>query len=209
MAYGHDPTNGDPAPQGNWQTIIHRDLKPENVFLALPRTPDDGDIPELRLGDWGISVPEQYDALENPKAMLGAGTLGRMAPEQHFLSQDIAPVYPLPSWTNVWNVGRIMLALVELYPETPREVHYQHPQDGQVTLGPNDRENRVFYGEELFELIELCIERDPRNRITADNLLRSIREERTNDPPHSEEEHVGLEYDDELVWGLYQGEGQE
>jgi serine/threonine protein kinase len=133
MKYGYNPLNGDPAPEGKWHTILHRDLKPDNIFLSIPRTPDGDGIPGLKIGDWGIAVPEDYDTLENPTRMLGAGTVGWKAPEQHILSLGFDPSYKLSSATNVWSMGRIMLVLVELYPSTPAEVHYRHSQKGEVS----------------------------------------------------------------------------
>jgi serine/threonine protein kinase len=198
MAYGYNPINGDPKPTGDWQTIIHRDLKPDNIFLSLPRT---GDVPELKIADFGISVPEQYDALENPGRMRGAGSLGWQAPEQHLLSEGVNPIYALSSATNVWGVGRIMLALLELHPEIPDEVHYGQSQKGRVTPGPELHENRKFYGEVLCDLIDECIERIPRDRPTAEDLLKSIRRARAGDPPNPDDDYVALEYDEELRWG--------
>lgn len=114
MAYGCNPLDGNSVHE-HWQPIIHRDLKPENVFLALPVK----DIPVLKLGDFGIAVPEKYEALSNPMGMLGAGTKGWRAPEQALSSGGIEPIFPLSSATNVWSIGRIMLALVELLPQEP------------------------------------------------------------------------------------------
>lgn len=60
--------------------VVHRDLKPSNVFLLAGAT---GDIPEVRLLDFGISKmldDTDEDPLTRADAVLG--TIGYMAPEQ-------------------------------------------------------------------------------------------------------------------------------
>jgi hypothetical protein len=94
-----------------------------------------------------------------------------------------------------------MLALLELHPEIPDEVHYGQSQKGRVIPGPELHENRKFYGEVLCDLIDECIERIPRDRPTAEDLLKSIRRGRAGDPPNPEDDYVELEYDEELRWG--------
>jgi len=188
MAYGCNPLDGNSVHE-HWQPIIHRDLKPENVFLALPVK----DIPVLRLGDFGIAVPEKYEALSNPMGMLGAGTKGWRAPEQALSSGGIEPIFPLSSATNVWSIGRIMLALVELYPRNPPEIDYSQPQKGRVERSPKEDELREFYGTKLLDLIDMCIESRADYRITAEDLLEQVRKYRKAALPHPGD-NVELEY---------------
>jgi serine/threonine protein kinase len=194
MAYGYVLVDGNLAPQEDWQIIIHRDLKPENVFLGLL---DERGIPVL---NFGIDVPEEYYALENPTGMLGAGTSGWKAPEQSIHSRRIEPSHRLSSATNVWSIGRIMLALVELSPRAPPEVDCSQSQEGQVSRSEKHDEHCDFYGENMCNLIDMCIEPQPPTRILAGDLLKRIREDRKLEPPHSEEEVFALGYEADLKW---------
>ena len=130
MEHGHDPLDPTSPLREDWQTVIHRDLKLYNIFLGLPRTPGKRGIPELKVGDFGLAIPHDYE--ENPGKMVGFGTDAWKAPEQ----TDNALKHKLSSATNVWAMGRIVLALVELSAPRPAPVLYGEFHQGRVQHAP-------------------------------------------------------------------------
>lgn len=191
MAHGHDPLDPASLPREDRQTVIHRDLKPENIFLGLPRTPGKRGIPELKVGDFGLAIPHDYD--KNPHDMVGVGTENWRAPEQH----KNAIKHKLSSASDIWALGRIMLALLELL--TPEPVYYSKLYNCQVKQAQGKHGRLKFYGEKLYGLIESCLRPLPNDRITASDLLKSIRE-------HLDGEDGGrltwLEEDDSLQYAV-------
>jgi serine/threonine protein kinase len=204
IAYGRDPLDPASVPL-NWQTLVHRDVKPHNVFLGLPRTPGERGIPELKLGDFGLAVPHNYPAMRNPRDMVQEGTQGWRAPEHNLRAIHLQPTYPLSSATDIWAIGRIMLALVELSHPRPLNVLYGEPHDAQIWHAPGKDERLTFYGDRLYELIESCLLPVPDERITASDLLEDIREYLDDNlggrPPRLEEGDI-LEYNADMEWAV-------
>jgi serine/threonine protein kinase len=209
MAHGHNPLDPTANVRDGWETIIHRDLKPPNIFLGLPRTTGERGIPELKCADFGIAVPYNYAHMKNPQGMLDNGTVGWRAPEHSERIGLNNPAHKLSSATNVWGMGRIMLALIELLHKRNNEVNYcEH--EGQVQHAPGKEERLEFYGAKLYELIERCLGPGPRDRITATGLLKSIRENLDDDhggrPAQLEVGDI-LEYAADIKWAVERKEG--
>lgn len=166
----------------DWQVIVHRDLKPSNIFLSLPLASNGGDIPIVKVGDFGISVPEDYEALENPYGMVGAGTRGWKAPEFHrYYGDDDVPHHPLTSATDVWAIGRIMLALIELTPGVGKfkqlpDVQYNDDANGEVVHSKERPHLVKRYGKRMYELVDRCLRPQPDDRISADKLYKEIKQ---------------------------------
>lgn len=122
--------------------LVHRDVKPANLLLQ----PTDGDLPHLRLGDFGVAAPiEDARFTTVPGAI---GTEGYMAPEQ------ARGALPDPS-QDLYSVGRVGLQLITgLTPE----------RQGGIGSGP------------LRPLLERLLVVDPAQRLaSADAALRLLR----------------------------------
>jgi serine/threonine protein kinase len=90
--------------------VIHRDLKPENVLLS--KVPAAGEVPEVRVTDFGIA--KVYGGVGGNLTKVGAfvGTPQYAAPEQ-FEGRE-----PIPA-TDVYALGAVLYFLVTLRPVVP------------------------------------------------------------------------------------------
>ena len=173
MKHGYNPLDEDTSAPLDWKEIIHRDLKPGNVFLAAPLAKTSRGIPVCKIGDFGLSVPREYEPLPNPDKMRRAGTPGWKAPEYHTYAEDNDFGHELSSATDIWAIGRIMLAFMELRTATPPRVRYDDNDEGRVIVDVK-AELVAKYGEELYGLVESCLEPRPEDRINAQQLLRRV-----------------------------------
>jgi serine/threonine protein kinase len=202
MAYGYNPLDKDADEPEEWAEIIHRDFKPSNVFLAAPLAKTGRGIPVCKVGDFGLAVPRHYEPLDNPEGMWYSGTPGWKAPEYNPYPQSFEPFHDLSSATDVWAIGRTMLALMELPNKTPPTIRYDHDDEGRVVVGAK-AQLVATYGEELYTLVEKCLERIPGDRIKARDFLRAIDKQFSNPlvtlPLELREEDV-LEHSQESRW---------
>lgn len=208
MELGLNPTSDTDEGLSNWMDIIHRDLKPNNIFLAAPLASTGRGIPVCKVGDFGSAVPFGFEPLPNPQVMCRAGTKGWRAPEQQQYPETDDP-YELCSRTNIWAIGRIMLALIELtpgsWPARLPDVRYDDEKKGEVIHCEMKDQLQAIYGEELYRLVERCLPPVPDHRITAEELLqttqRQVKRLFNNAPPELGEGDV-LEYARDLRWGI-------
>lgn len=174
MESGHNPLDPSSHEPDDWDEIIHRDLRPSNVFLAAPLAESSRGIPLCKLGDFGITVPRDYEPLSNPEDMRGAGTTGWKAPECNSYPADPEHNHELTSATDIWAIGRIMLALMGLPTRTPLPtIRYDDDDEGHVIV-EEKAQLAATYGVELYDLVEKCLEPIPDGRIKAQALLRAI-----------------------------------
>lgn len=174
MAYGYNPLDPSSHEPDDWDEIIHRDLKPRNIFLAAPVAETGRGIPVCKVGDFGISVPRDYEPLSNPEDMQNAGTPGWKAPECNPYPADSEHNHELSSATDVWAIGRIMLALMELPVKFPLpKIRYYDEDEGHVIV-KEKAQLAATYGVGLYNLVEKCLEPIPDDRIAAQDLLRAI-----------------------------------
>ena len=174
MESGYNPLNNYRRAPDDWQEIIHRDIKPHNIFLAAPLAESGRGIPVCKVGDFGLTVPREYEPLSNPQGMWRSGSRGWKAPEYNPYAEDSEHWHELTSATDIWAIGRIMLALMELPIRTPPpQVRYDDENDGNVVVEARDQ-LVATYGEELYGLVEKCLQPEPDERIKAQNLLRAI-----------------------------------
>jgi len=202
MESGYNPLSNDYRAADDWEEIIHRDLKPSNIFLAAPLANTSRGIPVCKLGDFGLAVPREYEPLGNPEGMRGAGTPGWKAPEFNRYPQDLEVNHELSSATDIWAIGRVILALMELPTGRLPVVRYDGENEGRVDVQAKSQ-LVATYGEDLCGLVEKCLEPTPEDRIRAQNLLRAIDRQINNLPvtlPLELEDGDVLEYAQELRW---------
>ncbi|MEU6380276.1 serine/threonine-protein kinase [Streptomyces sp. NPDC046909] len=137
--------------------VVHRDLKPANVMLA-----DDGP----RVIDFGISRATEFaasDVLTQTGRVMGTPPF--MSPEQFSAPQDVGPA------ADIFSLGAVVA-----YAASGRG-----PFDSP---SPYETAIRVVEGTpelddvpaELLPFIRLCLEKHPKSRPTADELLRLLRD---------------------------------
>ncbi|EFL32124.1 serine/threonine protein kinase [Streptomyces viridochromogenes DSM 40736] len=144
--------------------VVHRDLKPANVMLA-----DDGP----RVIDFGISRAAEFaaaDVLTQTGRVMGTPPF--MSPEQFASPQEVGPA------ADVFSLGSVLA-----YAAT-RRGPFDSPSPYETAL-------RVVEGEpdlsgvpdELLPLLRLCLEKHPKSRVTADELLTLLGDGHTPAPP--------------------------
>ncbi|MFF7307515.1 PQQ-binding-like beta-propeller repeat protein [Streptomyces sp. NPDC008137] len=137
--------------------VVHRDLKPANVMLA-----EDGP----RVIDFGISRAAEFaaaDVLTQTGRVMGTPPF--MSPEQFSAPQDVGPA------ADIFSLGSVLA-----YAATRRG-----PFDSP---SPYETAVRVVEGEpaldgvpdELLPFVRLCLEKHPKSRVTADELLTLLRD---------------------------------
>ena len=207
MELGHDPTDSAAVEPPQWVEIVHRDIKPSNIFLAAPISKTDRGIPVCKLGDFGSAVPMEFDPLPNPEVMCRAGTKGWRAPEQQSYF-DSEYRQELSSATNVWEIGRVMLALIELthgFEQDLQNVRYDDDNAGEVLRSESEPQLRGLYGDELYDLVERCLQPMPLDRISAENLLQATQRQTKrlfeDQPPQMFDDDI-LEFSGDIRWGV-------
>ncbi|NNN33128.1 PQQ-binding-like beta-propeller repeat protein [Streptomyces sp. S3(2020)] len=137
--------------------VVHRDLKPANVMLA-----DDGP----RVIDFGISRATEFaasDVLTQTGRVMGTPPF--MSPEQFSAPQDVGPaadIFSLGAVVAFAASGRGPFDSPSPYETAIRVVEGTPELDGVPA--------------ELLPFIRLCLEKEPKSRATADELLRLLRD---------------------------------
>ncbi|KAF1836253.1 kinase-like protein [Decorospora gaudefroyi] len=175
-----------------WKPLMHNDLHVGNVMLG--RDPDNPEWPHIVLVDFGRTFydlhPDRTPAThsieetDNPLIYRIPRDDGRYPPETQFSHQHFTPI---TSWADVWSIGAIMFAIISHhYPaggpllENVPEGIYQ-----LFNSGPFDRDRQLLKGQDypvacerygaypgstLFDWVRRCLEYDPQERPTLDEL---------------------------------------
>lgn len=152
--------------------VVHRDLKPTNIMIV-----GDYNVTELKVTDFGIAKmagAEMDEAIEGGEASLSTsktalGAIPYMAPE----AIEAPDTVGLPA--DIWSVGAIILHI--LYGEYPYGSGLKAITK-ITTNAPIDTPNFVLsksqfrpLSEELIKIASSCLQSDPANRPTADQLV--------------------------------------
>ncbi|MCJ1397942.1 hypothetical protein MMC11_001138 [Xylographa trunciseda] len=98
LAYIHHGHGQTDIPKHNWSPIIHLDIKPENIFLQWrPGCDTTRDYPDLKIGDFGLSVVVN-ELRDEPPYVFHAGTHAWKPPEQPLVTMK----------TDVWSLGAVI-----------------------------------------------------------------------------------------------------
>ncbi|MDQ0601746.1 serine/threonine protein kinase/outer membrane protein assembly factor BamB [Streptomyces canus] len=136
--------------------VVHRDLKPANVMLA-----DDGP----RVIDFGISRATEFaasDVLTQTGRVMGTPPF--MSPEQFSAPQDVGPA------ADIFSLG----AVVAFAASGRGPFDSPSPYETAIRVVEGDPELDDVPAE-LLPFIRLCLEKEPKSRPTADELLRLLR----------------------------------
>ena len=139
--------------------IIHRDIKPGNVLISP------GPVPAARLTDFGIARSVDGRSLTSAGELLGTA---------HYLSPELAMGGPVGPPSDIYSLG--LLAHEMLTGQKPFDrgapiatalAQVQEPPPPLPAGVPAD----------LVELVMSCLAKDPDQRPTADELVRSLEAE--------------------------------
>jgi len=152
--------------------VIHRDLKPSNVMIAGGVS-----IDEIKITDFGISKMVQGEIEEAVKGgeetITGnttmAGALPYMSPEM------IEDPHTVDKASDIWSLGAIIFEL--LSGEKPFGTGYKavkrimlDPPPGKPAHIANNAQFEEL-GDELYDIILLCLNKNPSERPTSDALV--------------------------------------
>ncbi len=136
--------------------IVHRDLKPDNVLLDLV----DG-RPDTRLTDFGIARVLNTPALTTPNAVVGT---------PHYMSPEAFHGAAAGPATDVYALGVLLYELVCGRPPYDSD---SVPDLMRRHLEGNP-ERRPGIPDALWEVITSCLQREPRLRPTAAELVTEL-----------------------------------
>ncbi|MFF4268844.1 protein kinase [Streptomyces sp. NPDC001536] len=137
--------------------VVHRDLKPANVMLA-----DDGP----RVIDFGISRATEFaasDVLTQTGRVMGTPPF--MSPEQFSAPQDVGPA------ADIFSLGAVVAFAAS--GRGPFDSPSPYETAIRVVEGTPELDD---VPAELLPFIRLCLEKEPKSRPTADELLRLLKD---------------------------------
>ncbi|EAR96108.2 Serine/Threonine kinase domain protein (macronuclear) [Tetrahymena thermophila SB210] len=128
--------------------IIHRDLKPENILVAYQ-----DNVYVLKITDFGISSQDELTKSQ-------VGTVNYMAPE-------IIRSQQYDKSVDIWSFGCIAYEIIT------NEQLFQAQSQFEVArkIINFQYQSKHFINQDLFEIIEQCLQVDQNKRITSDAIL--------------------------------------
>ncbi|MCJ1382715.1 hypothetical protein MMC17_005828 [Xylographa soralifera] len=161
LAYIHHGHGQTAVPKHKWRPVIHADIKPENIFLQWrPGCNLDTDYPDLKIGDFGLSIIVN-ERTDEPPYSYPAGTHGWKPPEQ-----------PLVTFAaDVWSLGAVIHYLC--HGREPVE----YPASGRNPITASIREVIPigrYYSRSLVYWFDQVLEKDPVKRIDSAILADSL-----------------------------------
>jgi eukaryotic-like serine/threonine-protein kinase len=157
--------------------VIHRDLKPSNIMFA-----GEFNLSEIKITDFGIAKmaeEEIVNAVEGGESSTSAsatvmGALPYMAPEM------IREARKAGKPSDVWALGAMMYELLSgQKPFGFGLTVIRNILEDPAPQKPKFIDEKLQFqslGNELYSLILECLDKDPENRPTADNLVQRCEE---------------------------------
>jgi serine/threonine protein kinase len=185
-------------------TVVHGDLKPSNIMVVGL----DG-LAGVKITDFGIAKmaeEELAEAVDGTESSLTAsqtaiGALPYMAPEM------IKSVKKAGMPADIWSLGALAFELIS--GEKPFGVGYRAVPailEGKVSPLPTSIKSHAQFkptGEEVYKLIQACLQVNPAERPTADELVRRCEKLCY---PNAEREFGTVAKFDNKYWGFIAAE---
>jgi len=145
---------------------VHRDIKSNNVLLEVDADLDR--IKEIRLCDFGVSKTLS----ENVVASTFTGTDLWVAPEVFDVHFGEATEYD--EKCDIWSFGMVLVEMVTLRPPYSGLSKQQATKNIRNGIPPDLNIDGVIVDEEIQNLIWSCLKKNPKERLTAEEILDAV-----------------------------------
>ncbi|MCJ1284267.1 hypothetical protein MMC26_003598 [Xylographa opegraphella] len=160
LAYIHHGRSQTAVPKYMWRSVIHADIKPENIFLQWrPGSNPDTDYPDIKLGDFGLSLIVEEHILGLP-FIYSPGTDSWRPPEQPWISFE----------ADVWSLGAVIHYLCHGSEPERRALNRRHGLATERDVMPIKR----YYSNGLQHWYDRVLEQDRLKRIDSAVLADSL-----------------------------------
>jgi hypothetical protein len=168
-----------------WDVVVHGDMKSDNIFLTENPGPLFPGYPMPKLGDFGLAVvfPKRNFNPDGWVSFHGSHAAPEQCKSDHLNPTGNTPYVP-NSKANVWGVGFAMRELLGL---TGNVQLWEDYGEGNPT-SPPDFDQWVYAqyntnsGRELLAIIRRCLQVNPANRPTFDEIRRKVVEQSVAEP---------------------------
>lgn len=135
---------------------MHRDIKPENILLVVDEF---GKVENVKLADFGMVCKLGDQSLDDD-----VGTTGYQAPE--WLKRQ-----PHDEQCDSWSLGVLLYNYIS--GKMPFAAKYQYKVDFKAKFKEPKFKGKVWkqVSPEVMDLIKGCLEKDPANRLTTQDIL--------------------------------------
>ncbi|CAI2363040.1 unnamed protein product [Moneuplotes crassus] len=151
---------------------IHRDLKLDNILVHFPEYPDTGEVPNEYIRDFDHNKQE-FEVIiadlgfakrlkEAEYAVSCCGTHPYMAPE-------ILKKMKYASKVDIWSIGIIIYELI--VGRVPFNGEWDSDVLKQIEIGDYEIPNDMQLSKDFIHLLQHCLQYDPEERISHDELL--------------------------------------
>ena len=130
--------------------IIHGDLKCQNIFLAKKYIPGKTRDIKIKIGDFGLS--------EVGGELVYGGTKGFAAPEAFETGGSFE--------SDIYSIGKVMLEIMTGFP-----VEFIATINNKNLSRIKNKLPKLLNITEFYDLVTPCLEENPKNRPTAEELL--------------------------------------
>lgn len=137
-------------------TLIHQDIKPDNIMI--------GDNGSYMITDFGVSAHAKSTLRKSLSTQFAsAGTTAYMAPER--FSKDNTPIKA----NDIWSLGAMVYEM--LTGDVPFSSGTQIEGGILQKNGAEIPDLPASFSPELNQMIQMCLEEDPWNRPTAEQIV--------------------------------------
>lgn len=137
-------------------TLIHQDIKPDNIMI--------GDNGSYMITDFGVSAHAKSTLRKSLSTQFAsAGTTAYMAPER--FSKDNTPIKA----NDIWSLGAMVYEM--LTGDVPFSSGTQIEGGILQKTGAEIPDLPASFSPELNQMIQMCLEEDPGNRPTAEQIV--------------------------------------
>ncbi|KAL7331448.1 Serine/threonine-protein kinase, variant 2 [Mucor circinelloides] len=147
------------------QNLIHRDIKPKNIFLVPPPTTTATNVPDVKLGDFGL-------AKALPKTSLAMSVLGSPI----YMAPEVLKGEPYNYKADLWSLGVVLYELMTghtLFRSTDME-NLRTTVDAYKDSIPF-KEGKYVYSSELKDLTKVLLKRCPDDRASCEEFCHYVK----------------------------------